>query len=94
MEKLVSWVKNHQLVAFFVLTFLITWGLGFSYRAVMKRGQILPAPLVFIATCGPALAGIIFAFVVVIVLADRIWKRLPLDHPTVVKTRAMSAERS
>ena len=47
------------MVAFFVLTYAITWGLGFSYGAVMKQGNYLLAPLVFIATCGPALAGII-----------------------------------
>ena len=59
MKKLTNWVKDKQLTSFFVLTFLITWGLGFSYRAVMQQGKFLMIPLVFIATCGPALAGII-----------------------------------
>jgi membrane protease YdiL (CAAX protease family) len=59
MKKLTDWVKDKQLTSFFVLTFLITWGLGFSYRAVMQQGKFLLVPLVFIATCGPALAGII-----------------------------------
>ncbi len=59
MNKLIAWIKGHQVSAFFILTFAITWGLGFSYDAVIRKGNFLLAPLVFIATCGPALAGII-----------------------------------
>lgn len=59
MDKLADWIRRHQLAAFFLITFAITWGLGFSYGAVLKRGQFLLAPLVVVATCGPALAGII-----------------------------------
>ena len=58
MNKLTKWIRGHQVIAFFILTFAITWGLGFSIEAVYK-GQYLLAPLVFVATCGPALAGII-----------------------------------
>ena len=58
-QTIIKWIKGHQLFSFFILTFLITWGLGFSYSAVMKQRQFLMVPLVFIATCGPALAGII-----------------------------------
>jgi membrane protease YdiL (CAAX protease family) len=49
-------------VAFFIITFAITWGLGFSYSA-LNKGQFLLAPLAFWATCGPALAGIIISAV-------------------------------
>src|SRR5512136_833083 len=59
MNKVTNWVKEHQVIAFFILTFAITWGLGFSYAAVMNKKVFLLAPLVFVATCGPALAGII-----------------------------------
>jgi len=59
MQKIIDWIRRHQVVAFFLITFVITWGLGFSYGAVMKKGQFLLAPLFFAATCGPALAGII-----------------------------------
>jgi uncharacterized protein len=62
MNKLTDWIKRHQIVAFFLLTFTITWGLGFSYSAFLK-GQFLMAPLAFVATCGPALAGIIITAV-------------------------------
>jgi membrane protease YdiL (CAAX protease family) len=63
MNKLTDWIKHHQIVAFFIITFAITWGLGFSYGAVMNKGQFLLAPLMFVATCGPALAGIILSAV-------------------------------
>ena len=60
MNHLADWIKRHQIIAFFVITFAITWGLGFSYSAFYK-GQFLMAPLAFLATCGPALAGIIIS---------------------------------
>ncbi|MHC1774928.1 MAG: CPBP family intramembrane glutamic endopeptidase [Lentimicrobium sp.] len=59
-NKLFKWTAGHQVTAFFILTFAITWGLGFSYISVM-RGKYLALPLMFTATCGPALAGIIVA---------------------------------
>jgi membrane protease YdiL (CAAX protease family) len=62
MNKLTTWIRRHQVIAFFIITFAITWGLGFSYGAVYK-GQFLLAPLAFAATCGPALAGIIISAV-------------------------------
>jgi len=63
MNKLTDWIKRHQIAAFFIITFAITWGLGFSYDAVMNKGISLLAPLVMVATCGPALAGIIITAV-------------------------------
>lgn len=60
MNQMADWIKRHQITAFFIITFLITWGLGFSYLA-MYKGEFLLAPLAFIATCGPALAGIIIS---------------------------------
>ncbi len=63
MQKLTNWIKHHQVAAFFTITFAITWGLGFSYDAVLKQGQYLLAPLMVVATCGPALAGIIISTV-------------------------------
>ena len=60
MTKLTDWIKSHQVEAFFLLAFAITWGLGFSYVAVYK-GMYLLLPLGFIASCGPALAGILIS---------------------------------
>ena len=63
MNKIVDWIKNHQTMAFFIFAFTITWGLGFSYGAALKRNQYLLLPLVFVSTCGPGLAGIIVSAV-------------------------------
>ena len=63
MNKLTDWIKRHQITAFFIITFAISWGLGFSYVAVMNEGMFLLAPLVSVALCGPALAGIIISAV-------------------------------
>ena len=62
MNQIVAWIRRHQIIAFYLITFGITWGLGFSYLAVY-RGQVLLAPLAFVATCGPALAGILISAV-------------------------------
>jgi uncharacterized protein len=61
--KLIDWIKHHQVVAFFITTFAITWGLGFSWGAVIKGNQFLMLPLAFVATCGPGLAGILISAV-------------------------------
>ena len=56
---IIEWIRKKPIVAFFVITFAITWGLGFSYIAVLKHKVELLAFLASIATCGPALAGIL-----------------------------------
>jgi membrane protease YdiL (CAAX protease family) len=63
MNQLTNWIKGHQVTAFFVITFAISWGLGFTLDPVLKKGVFLLAPLAFIALCGPALAGIIISAV-------------------------------
>jgi uncharacterized protein len=59
-NRLTHWIKGHQVIAFFIMTFAITWGLGFSYIGFYK-GMFLLLPLGVVATCGPALAGIIIS---------------------------------
>jgi len=59
MNKLTHWIKGHQITAFFIITFAITWGLGFSYGAAQVKGIVWLYPVASLATCGPALAGII-----------------------------------
>lgn len=63
MSGLANWIRGHQITSFFALTFVISWGLGFSWSAVLKHEQYLFLPLAFIAACGPALAGIIISAV-------------------------------
>jgi membrane protease YdiL (CAAX protease family) len=59
MNKIRDWLKHHQVLSFFIITFVITWGLGFSYSASLVKGIFLLYPVASLATCGPALAGII-----------------------------------
>ena len=63
MNKLTNWIRNHQLIAFFLIVFTISWGLGFSYYAMNTPGQEFLVPLAAIATCGPALSGIIVTMI-------------------------------
>jgi membrane protease YdiL (CAAX protease family) len=63
MKKITDWIKGHQVLAFFILTFVISWGLWFVPGAVLQREIVLLAPLLFAAACGPALAGIIISAV-------------------------------
>jgi len=64
LNKITNLIKCHQIVAFFIIAFAITWGLGFSYGALLNKGIYFLAPVAFIATCGPALAGIIISAVI------------------------------
>jgi membrane protease YdiL (CAAX protease family) len=56
---IMEWIGKKPVVAFFVITFGITWGLGFSYIAVLQHDMYPLALLASIATCGPALAGML-----------------------------------
>jgi len=59
MNRITHWIEQHQLIAFFLGTFAISWGLGFSYYAINNPGKEFLFPLAAVATCGPALAGVI-----------------------------------
>jgi membrane protease YdiL (CAAX protease family) len=56
---IIEWIRNKPIAAFFIITFAITWGLGFSYISVLRHGMYQLSLLMSIATCGPALAGIL-----------------------------------
>ena len=58
MSQISAWIRKRPIVSFYVITFAITWGLGFSYIALIKNELFMLAPLFSVATCGPALAGI------------------------------------
>jgi hypothetical protein len=68
MIKLTNRIKSHQVVAFFIISFAIAWGPGFSYNAVTNQGMFFLALLVTIAICGPALAGIIITTIAMTVV--------------------------
>jgi len=64
MNWLINWIKHHQLAAFFLIAFVISWGLGFSWDAVLNRGQGLLLPLAFVSGSGPGLAGIVVSVII------------------------------
>ena len=63
MYNLVHWIGDHQIASFFIITLVISLGLGFAPGAVYHPGQDLLAPQAAIAACGPALAGIFISAV-------------------------------
>jgi membrane protease YdiL (CAAX protease family) len=58
MKKTIDWIKHHQVIAFYLLALIISWGLEFAYDACVNREQYLLLPIAFIGICGPGLAGI------------------------------------
>jgi membrane protease YdiL (CAAX protease family) len=63
MNKLTRWIKQHQVAAFFLLAFVITWGALIPAVVMNSETQALFQVLVFylarIGVYGPVLAGII-----------------------------------
>ena len=59
MNQIGTWIRRRPIISFFVITFVISWGLGFSAVAVLKNDQFLLMPLAVVTACAPALAGII-----------------------------------
>jgi membrane protease YdiL (CAAX protease family) len=65
MYKLTVWIKQHQIAAFFAITFIITWGLMFPFVRLHFQKDSVPAmiPLGW-GLFGPALAGIIITRII------------------------------
>jgi len=58
-NKLTELIRRHQVVAFFVLTFAISWGLWIPFLPLIYSGkQPLLTPLLIFAAYMPAVAGI------------------------------------
>jgi hypothetical protein len=57
MKALKNWVIDHQVAAFFIIAFAITWGVGAPYDALLNDGQYLWLPVIFLAFTGPGLAS-------------------------------------
>lgn len=58
MTNLTEYLKRHQLIAYFVLTYVITWGLLISIQPLFLNGQTTLAPLISLGVFGPALVSI------------------------------------
>jgi membrane protease YdiL (CAAX protease family) len=77
--KLRAWIKQHHIVAFYAITFAISWGLWIPFAdALINRGADFLFPLLVIATCGPALAAIIVTAI------SNTEERLPKTRATTV----------
>ena len=61
MNKPAKLIKHHQAAAFFIITFVISWGMGYTWVLVINKGIFLFAPLTALTMVGPALAGIIIS---------------------------------
>lgn len=65
MNKVTEWIRHHQIIAFFALTFVISWGLFIPLiPLIFGRKLYVLLPLAMIALFGPALAGIIISVVI------------------------------
>lgn len=58
MDKLTVFLKRHQLIAYFVLTYLVTWTLLFLFQPLYLEGQSSVAPLISLGVFAPALVSI------------------------------------
>ena len=65
MNKLTELIKRHQVVAFFVLTFAISWGLWIPILPLIYSGkQPLLTPLLIFGAYMPAVVGIVIARII------------------------------
>jgi membrane protease YdiL (CAAX protease family) len=65
MSKLKSWINRNQIAAFFILTYLITWGLMFPFVQLHFQKDSIPAMIpIGWGLFGPALAGIIITRII------------------------------
>jgi membrane protease YdiL (CAAX protease family) len=58
MTKLIEFFKRHQLIAYFVLTYLFTWTLLILFQPLYLKGQRTVAPLISLGIFAPALVSI------------------------------------
>jgi membrane protease YdiL (CAAX protease family) len=58
MTKLIEYLKRHQLIAYFVLTYVFTWALLILFQPLFLEGRKTLAPLISLGIFGPALVSI------------------------------------
>ena len=67
MKKLTDWIRRHQIIAFFVLTFAITWGIGAFAIFLPSQFRVLfgelsdTHPLYYLAVAAPTISAILLA---------------------------------
>ncbi len=58
MAELIRYLKNHQLAAYFVLTYVVAWALWIPLQQLVLTGHTYLMPLISIGVFAPALAGL------------------------------------
>jgi len=58
MTKLIEYLKRHQLIAYFILTYVFTWALLLLLQSLFLEGLKIVAPLISLGIFGPALVSI------------------------------------
>jgi membrane protease YdiL (CAAX protease family) len=58
MTRLIEFLKRHQLISYFVLTYAFTWTLWLAVQPAYLEGEKSLAPLLLLGTFGPALVSI------------------------------------
>ncbi|MEJ2757755.1 MAG: hypothetical protein P8046_04655, partial [Anaerolineales bacterium] len=58
MANLTKFLKRHQLIAYFILTYLFTWTLLILFQPLYLEGQKTVAPLISLGNFSPALVSI------------------------------------
>ena len=51
-----AWIRRHQIVSFFVLTYIISWSIFIGIGIIGQRPE---SPVIILAVYGPTLAAII-----------------------------------
>lgn len=57
MKKTCDWIKSHPLIAYFVLTYALTWALLFIFQPLYLEGMRTVAPLISLGIFAPALVS-------------------------------------
>jgi membrane protease YdiL (CAAX protease family) len=58
MTRLAEYLKRHQLIAYFVLTYALSWALLTAFQPLYLEGQRIVAPLISLGIFAPALVSI------------------------------------
>jgi len=58
MINLTEFIRRHQLIAYFVLTYAFSWALWIPLQQLVLDGQVVLRPLISLGIFGPALVGI------------------------------------
>jgi membrane protease YdiL (CAAX protease family) len=59
-----EFIRRHQLISFFVLTYCFSWGLWLPFQPLYLSGKIIAAPFLMLGIFGPALISIVLSAII------------------------------